>query len=59
MLINHIYYIRNFTDMRCKHLRVLSVIRGKFIVGLVREMFIFSCFKNKVKICPKNRKTVI
>ncbi len=25
--LNHFYYIRNFTDMRCKHPRVLSVIR--------------------------------
>lgn len=25
--LNRFYYIRNFTDMRCKHPRVLSVIR--------------------------------
>ena len=25
--LNHFYYIRNYTDMRCKHPRVLSVIR--------------------------------
>ena len=25
--INHFYYLRGFTDMRCKHSRVLSVIR--------------------------------
>lgn len=25
--INHFYYLRDFTDMRCKHSRVLSVIR--------------------------------
>lgn len=25
--INKFYYIRNFTDMRCKHPRVLSVVR--------------------------------
>lgn len=25
--INHFYYLRDFTDMRCKHNRVLSVIR--------------------------------
>jgi len=28
--LNHFYYIRNFTDMRCKHPRVLSVIREQF-----------------------------
>ncbi len=25
--LNHFYYICNFTDMRCKHSRVLSIIR--------------------------------
>ena len=25
--LNHFYYLRNFTDMRCKHPRVLSIIR--------------------------------
>lgn len=25
--LNRFYYIRNFTDMRCKHSRILSVIR--------------------------------
>ena len=25
--LNHFYYIRDFTDMRCKHSRVLSIIR--------------------------------
>ena len=25
--INHFYYLRDFTDMRCKHSRVLSIIR--------------------------------
>lgn len=25
--LNNFYYIRNFTDMRCKHSRVLSIIR--------------------------------
>lgn len=25
--INRFYYLRGFTDMRCKHSRVLSVIR--------------------------------
>lgn len=25
--LNRFYYIRNFTDMRCKHARILSVIR--------------------------------
>ncbi|MBP8934686.1 MAG: hypothetical protein KBG68_03185, partial [Prevotella sp.] len=23
--LNHFYYVRDFTDMRCKHSRVLSV----------------------------------
>ena len=27
--INHFYYVRDFTDMRCKHSRVLSVIRER------------------------------
>ena len=25
--LNRFYYIRNFTDMRCKYARILSVIR--------------------------------
>lgn len=25
--INRFYYLRDFTDMRCKHSRVLSIIR--------------------------------
>jgi transposase len=27
--LNHFYYVRDFTDMRCKHSRVLSVIRER------------------------------
>ena len=27
--LNHFYYVRNFTDMRCKHSRVLSIIRER------------------------------
>ena len=27
--LNHFYYVRDFTDMRCKHGRVLSVIRER------------------------------
>ena len=27
--LNHFYYVRNFTDMRCKHDRVLSIIRER------------------------------
>lgn len=27
--MNHFYYIRDFTDMRCKHSRVLSIIRER------------------------------
>ena len=25
--LNHFYYLRDFTDMRCKHSRVLSITR--------------------------------
>ena len=28
--LNHFYYVRDFTDMRCKHSRMLSVIRERF-----------------------------
>ena len=28
--INRFYYLRDFTDMRCKHSRVLSIIREQF-----------------------------
>ena len=28
--LNHFYYVRDFTDMRCKHNRVLSIIRERF-----------------------------
>ncbi|WP_420870674.1 IS66 family insertion sequence element accessory protein TnpB [Mediterranea massiliensis] len=27
--LNHFYYVRDFTDMHCKHSRVLSVIRER------------------------------
>lgn len=27
--LNHFYYVRDFTDMRCKHDRVLSIIRER------------------------------
>ena len=27
--LNHFYYVRDFADMRCKHSRVLSVIRER------------------------------
>lgn len=27
--LNHFYYVRDFTDMRCKHLRALSIIRER------------------------------
>ena len=27
--LNHFYYVRDFTDMRCKHSRVLSIIRER------------------------------
>ena len=26
--LNHFYYVRDFTDMRCKHSRVLSIIQS-------------------------------
>ena len=28
--LNHFYYLCNFTDMRCKHSHILSVIREQF-----------------------------
>ena len=28
--LNHFYYVRDFTDMRCKHSRVLSIIRERY-----------------------------
>ena len=27
--LNHLYYVRDFSDMRCKHSRVLSIIRER------------------------------
>ena len=27
--LNHFYYVRDFTDMRCKHSSVLSIIRER------------------------------
>ena len=27
--LNHFYYVRDFTDMRCKHSRALSIIRER------------------------------
>ena len=27
--LNHFYYVRDFTDMRCKHSRILSIIRER------------------------------
>lgn len=27
--LNHFYYVRDFTDMRCEHSRVLSIIRER------------------------------
>ena len=27
--LHHFYYVRDFTDMRCKHSRVLSIIRER------------------------------
>ena len=27
--LNHFYYVRDFTDMHCKHSRVLSIIRER------------------------------
>ena len=27
--LNHFYYVRDFTDMRCKQSRVLSIIRER------------------------------
>ena len=48
--INRFYYLRGFTDMRCKHSRVLSVIReqlhrepsdGDFLPGFLTVAEIF------------------
>ena len=47
---NHFYYVRDFTDMRCKHSRVLSVIRE----WLYRE----SCDRDVFIAMSKNRKFV-
>ena len=51
--LNHFYYVRDFTDMRCKHSRVLSIIRERlhrepcdgdvFIVMSVTGMSLLSC----------------
>lgn len=60
--LNHFYYVRDFTDMRCKHHRVLSMIRERlhrepgegdtFIVMsrdriIVRMFGLYSLFEKK------------
>ena len=48
--LNHFYYVRNFTDMRYKHSRVLSIIRER----LHRE----PCDRNIFIAMSRNRKFV-
>ena len=58
--LNHFYYIRNFTNMRCKHPRVLSVIReqlqrepsdGDVFIFMSKGHRIFSMFSfDKVSV---------
>lgn len=62
--LNHFYYIRNFTDMRCKHPRVLSVIREQlrrepsmvmclFLCPKTVELFVCSVLTNVLIACLK------
>ena len=41
--LNHFYYVRDFTNMRCKHSPVLSIIRKRLHKDQVMEMFLLSC----------------
>ena len=41
--MNHFYYVRDFTNMRCKHSPVLSIIRKRLHKDQVMEMFLLSC----------------
>lgn len=50
--LKHFYYVRDFTDMRCKHGRVLSIIRerlhrepsdGDVFIVLSRDRRIVGC----------------
>ena len=47
--LNHFYYVRDFTDIRCKHSRVLSIIRER----LHREPYDGDVFI----VMSRNRKT--
>ncbi len=38
--MNKFYYIKNFTDMRCKYNRILAVIRKFMIIGVVMTNFL-------------------
>ncbi len=40
--LNHFYYVRDFTDMRCKHSRVLSIIRETASPGTQRWGCLYS-----------------
>ena len=46
--LNHFYYLRDFTDMRCKHSRVLSIIRepndGDVFIVMSRDRRIVRLF---------------
>ena len=48
--LNHFYYVRDFTDMRCKHSRVLSIIRER----LHREL----CDGDIFIVMSRNRRIV-
>ena len=43
VMLNHFYYVRDFTNMRCKHSPVLSIIRKRLHKDQVMEMFLLSC----------------
>lgn len=55
--MNRFYYLRGFTDMRCKHSRVLSVIRGT--VSPQTVTFISSCLKTGVSFACSPMITVL
>ena len=48
--INRFYYLHDFTDMRCKHSRVLSVIREQ----LHRFTGIFNGSRDFLSLTPQN-----
>ena len=48
--LNHFYYVRDFTDMRCKHSRVLSIIRER--------LHYEPCDRDVFIVISRNRKSV-